>query len=240
MKASKSKPAHSPSNMKLMFYILFQLALCSMLYSQNIIDEARITALLSGKKGDDDQEVIASLGIDSIDVFVDRLLKEREQNKLPIYASLIGIKYRQFSDGLTPNKQTKILTALSAKIREIKDEAQSAYLIQSSLNHLQGINHPVVRQLIDVYLRSDVEWTKNAAQSLKDSLTKTPTATKNTPIQPPVTAPQESATPSKSKVTEAKPSALSGERTVSTSWSVVTVLIVAAITLAWLVLKSRK
>jgi hypothetical protein len=226
--------------MRIRCLIFLPLILCAVVHSQPASEDASIATLLTGRKNPGDQEAIAALGIGSIDILMNHLAVEQDQNKLPIYARLIGIKYRQFSDGLTPDKQAEILTSLSAKIREIKDEYPSAYLIQSSLNDLQGINHPVVRQLIDVYLRSDVEWTKNAAQSLKDSLTETPTATKSTPIQPPVTAPQESAPSSKSKVTEAKPVTLSTEPKSSTPWSGVAVLIVAAIGLVWLLLKRKR
>lgn len=225
--------------MRIRCLIFLPLILCAVVHSQPASDDASIATLLTGRKNPGDQEAIAALGIGSLDILMNHLAGEQDQNKLPIYARLIGIKYRQFSEGLTPDKQAKILTALGAKIREIKDEYPSAYLIQSSLNDLQGINHPVVRQLTDVYLRSDVEWTKNAAQSLKDSLTGAPAPTGGKSIALPVLAPHDSAPHSKAKAPEAKPVTLS-EEPASTQWLVWGVMIVAATGLLWLLLKRRQ
>jgi len=161
------------ASMKTHIALLLPLLLSMTLQAQQPADDERVVALLSGKKNPGDEEIIASLGIDSLEFLLTRLKGEQAQNKVPIYSRLIGLKYRQFSKDLTSEKKTEIMTTLCAKIGAIKDEGITASLIQGSLWQLQGINHPAVLQLIDTYLKSDVEWTRKAAQFLKDSLKST-------------------------------------------------------------------
>ena len=220
--------------MKIILSGLVQLLLTIILHAQ--VNESQINALLSGKKNDADQEIIASLGVDSIDVFLDRLSKENDQNKLPLYVKIVGIKYRQFSDTFSPIRKEQILTALSFKIREVSDVPPRAYLIQSSLAHLSGINHPVISQLADVYMRSGDEWTKSAAQALKDSVRE-----KQHRALEKDTSPVPTQQPPIPKEPEAKSTTSSpGEEPASsTPWSIIVVLIVAALGLLWLLLKRR-
>lgn len=214
------------------------------LHAQQAADDDKVATLLSGRKNPGDQQVIASLGIGSLDSLLVRLKSEHEQNKLPIYARLIGLKYRQFSESLTPAKKTEIITLICSKIKAIKDEGQTAYLIQSSLEHLHGIDHPAVLQLTEEYSKSDVEWTRKAAQTLKATLSGSeveqagpilaPRATP-TPQPPPVVQPP---TPKAPEPRPALPTPKK-ETTSSTPWAVVAVVVVAAICLLVLLLKRR-
>lgn len=224
--------------------LFMSVSLSMILQAQQATDDDKVATLLSGRKNPGDQQVIASLGIGSLDSLLARLKSEHAQNKVPIYARLIGLKYRQFSENLTPAKQTEIITLICSKIKAIKDEGQTAYLIQSSLEHLHGIDHPAVLQLTEEYSKSDVEWTRKAAQSLKATLSgseveqagpiSAPRATP-TPQPPPVVRPPTPEAP-EAKPTPTTPSV---ETASSTPWSIIVVLIVAALGLLWLLLKRR-
>lgn len=135
-------------------------------------DDEWVAILLVGKKFPGDHEVIASLGINSIDSLMLRLRDESHQNSLPRYSYLIGVKYRQFSEKLTPEKRSQILIPLCSKIKAIKDEGTSSYLIQSSIGSLHGIDHPALRELVELYIQSDIDSTREAARSLKGSFNK--------------------------------------------------------------------
>jgi hypothetical protein len=156
--------------MKMLISLCLLWLSCGMLCSQSVSEEQSISKLLTGKKDPEDQETIAALGIGSLDILVNRLMVEQEIDILPIYARLIGVKYRQFERELPPEKQERILMALAAKIAEIEDVRPTSYLIQGALSQLQGIDHSVVKQLVDKYSHSNQAWTRGAAQQLASSI----------------------------------------------------------------------
>lgn len=226
--------------MRMPCLIIVYLILIPVLRSQVTPDDGSLTTLLSGRKNPGDQEAIAKLGISSIDILMDRLAAEQDANKLPIYARLIGIKYRQFADQLTPSKKTEILTELCAKIQGIKDEGPSSYLIQSCLKNLEGINHPTVKQMTEVFLLSPVEWTKSAAESLNRSLVKMPENKESAVSEPPATrVSHERAQSPKSQVTEPTASTSSEGPASSTPWGLIGLLIAAALGLLVFLIKRR-
>lgn len=232
--------------MKTLLASFLSLLLCIMAQAQHPTDDEKVATLLSGRKNPGDQEIIASLGIGSLDSLLTRLNGEQDQNKVPVYCRLIGLKYRQFSEHLTPKKRTEIIMLLCSKIRAIEDNGQTAYLIHSSLDHLHGINDPAVLQLIEFYSKSGVDWTRKAAQSLRGSLSGT--GSKPEADRQPLEAEPESEVPTlveplaqeqapKSKPTVSTPIAELGS---SMPWNFILVLVVAALGLLWLLLKKRR
>lgn len=231
--------------MKVLLVFFLSLLLSMTLQAQHPPDDERVAILLSGRKNPEDQEIIASLGIGSLDSLLTRLKGEQDQNKVPLYCRLIGLKYRQFSKELTREKKREIITTLCSKIRAIKDEGSTSYLIQSSLEDMHGIHHPEILQLIDAYLESDVEWTRKAAQSLKDSLKSTaiepeedtPPLATPVPKPPPVVQTPIAKIAPKSKSPTSTPSA---EPASSTRWPVVAAGVAAALGLLWVWLKKQR
>ncbi|MGV3533966.1 MAG: hypothetical protein ACO1QR_16475 [Chthoniobacteraceae bacterium] len=172
---------------------------CGVLCSQPASEEESISKLLTGKKDPEDQETIAALGIGSLDILVNRLMAEQGGDMVPMYARLIGIKYRQFAGELLPEKQERILMALAAKIAEIEDVRPTSYLIQGALSQLQGIDHSVVRQLVDKYSHSNQAWTRGTAQQLASSIQYRPSSSRGALHSSPMTSttpiPAETAAP---------------------------------------------
>jgi hypothetical protein len=227
--------------MRMHLTLLLSLLLNMTAEAQQSTDNGRIATLLSGRKNPGDQEIIISSRIDSLGPLLSSLKIEQDQNKVPIYCRLIGLKYRQFYEQLTLEKRNEIITLL---ISRIKDEGQTAYLIHSSLEHLHGINHPAVLQLIEFYSNSDVDWTRDAAQSLKGSLLGATSELEGdsslheiipTPKPPSVVQP-----PTLTKEHNAKLPAPSEKPTSSTPWSIGVLLVITAVGLLWLVLKKPK
>jgi hypothetical protein len=223
--------------MRVLAFILIVMSLSGELHSQSTSDDEKISRLLTGRKNPSDEDAIASLGVGALDSLVKRLEAEQDLNKLPLYSRLISIKYRQFAASLPASKKARILDVLCSKIRNVRDEGSTAYLIQSALGHLHGMSEPQVLQLAEGYLRSQTEWTRKAAQGLRASMLDESQPAKfedQHPAAPPI--------PAGVKKPDAQPSRPiqpNQGSTSSTPWSIIVILIVAASGLLWLVLKRR-
>ena len=181
--------------------------------------------------------MIVSLGPHTLDVLTKWLEAEKDQIKLPGYSRLVGVRLRQFAEEITPQKRSEVLAALCARIREIEDKGSTANLIQASLRHLEGVKHPLVLELADFYLTSDLEGTRKSSEVLKASISDV-----SLPFQPQSVTLPDVTPPFIRKVpnTNAPSPRPANQPYSSTNWSIISGLVVAATILGWVMFKRRQ
>lgn len=140
--------------------------------------DPRINRLLIGRWNDpplneqDTREwVLNSLGMEILWELKSRLIEEPDYGKADVFIWLIAFKYRQFESNLTAEQRADLLGTAINKVKSSRASQQRRDSdIQNLLLQLQGIHHPLVKQLAEENLDSKVEWTRLAAERLATSL----------------------------------------------------------------------